>query len=90
MPRDFKSFAEKNHEVEQENKDKLNEYQEILDKYKDLDRNSLLSQLMKEAARLKSEGKLDEKSLMSLKNTIEPFLNAEQKEMLEEIIKMLK
>ena len=86
MPRDFKSFVEQNKKVLDENKDKVSEYQEIINKYKDMDQNSLMASLFKEAAKLKREGKLDTNTLNNLKQTISPFLNNEQKKMLDELL----
>ncbi len=86
MPRDFKSFAEQNKKVIDENKDKASEYQEIINKYKDMDQNSLMANLFQEANRLKREGKLDTSTLNNLKQTLSPFLNAEQKNMLDELL----
>ena len=86
MPRDFKSFAEQNKKVLDENKDKVSEYQEIINKYKDMDQNSLMANLFQEAAKLKREGKLDTNTLNNLKQTISPFLNSEQKKMLDELL----
>ena len=86
MPRDFKSFAEQNKKVLDENKDKVSEYQEIINKYKDMDQNSLMASLFKEAAKLKREGKLDTNTLSNLKQTISPFLDNEQKKMLDELL----
>lgn len=93
MPRDFKSFSKEHNKVVDENKkiiednqQKANEYQHILDKYKDMDNNQLMSNLFSEASKLKREGKLDANQLKSLKSTIAPFLNSEQQEMLNSLI----
>lgn len=86
MPRDFKTFAKENKKVMDDNKEKADSYQEILDKYKDMDNNELMSSLFSEATKLKREGKLDSNSLNSLKSTLSPFINEEQKEMLNSLI----
>lgn len=86
MPRDFKSFAKENEKIIEENKEKSNEYNDIINKYKDMDSNELMSNLFSEANRLKSEGKLDDESLNNLKSTLSPFLNDEQKNMLSNLI----
>lgn len=86
MPRDFKSFAKENEKIIEENKEKSNEYNDILNKYKDMDNNELMSNLFSEASRLKSEGKLDNESLNNLKSTLAPFLNNEQQNMLNNLI----
>ncbi len=86
MPRDFRSFAKENEKVLNNNKEKANDYQDILDKYKDMDNNELMSNLFNEASKLKSEGKLDNNSLNSLKSTLSPFLNSEQQQMLNSLV----
>ena len=96
MPRDFKNFSkdhkkvvEENKNIIQENQDKASEYQNILDKYKNMDNNELMSNLFSEASKLKREGKLDSNQLNNLKSTISPFLNSEQQEMLNSLIKTI-
>lgn len=86
MPRDFKSFAKEHQNVMEENKTKTEEYQEILNKYKNMDNNELMSNLFTEASKLKKEGKLDGNTLNGLKSTLSPFLNNEQQEMLNNLI----
>lgn len=86
MPRDFKSFAKENEKIINENKEKANDYQDILNKYKNMDSNELMSNLFNEATRLKSEGKLDSQSLNNLKSTLAPFLNSDQQDMLNNLV----
>ena len=90
MPRDFRSFAKENQKdtekILNENQDKVNDYQDILNKYKDMNQNDLMSNLFKEASKLKQEGKLDTETLNNLKSTLAPFLNSEQKEMLNNLV----
>ena len=89
MPRDFKNFVKDQEKIIDENKDKANDYQNILNKYKNMDNNELMSNLFSEASRLKSEGKLDSNSLNSLKTTLAPFLNNDQQNMLNNIVEAL-
>ena len=90
MPRDFKSFAkEHKNEAEKiinENKQKASEYQDIINKYKDMNQNDLMANLFSEATKLKQQGKLDQSTLNNLKSTLTPFLNSEQKEMLNNLV----
>ena len=86
MPRDFRSFAKANENVINENKEKANEYEDILNKYKNMDNNELMSNLFKEASNLKQQGKLDNNTLSSLKSTLAPFLNSDQQDMLNSLI----
>lgn len=86
MPRDFRSFANDNKKVMDNNQDKVNEYQSILDKYKNMDSNQLMANLFSEASKLRQEGKLDDNTLNNLKSTLSPFLNNEQQNMLNSLI----
>ena len=86
MPRDFKSFVKDQEKVLNENQAKANDYQDILNKYKNMDNNELMSNLFSEATRLKSEGKLDSESLNNLKSTLAPFLNNDQQNMLNNLV----
>ena len=85
MPRDFRSFAKEN-KVINENKAKAEDYEEIINKYKNMDNGELMANLFREASRLKQEGKLDSATLNTLKSTLSPFLNSQQQEMLNELI----
>lgn len=69
---------------------KKNEYEEIINKYKDKPQEELENDLMNEAERLKSEGKLSSSQLENLSNTISPFLNQQQKDLLQTLIGKLK
>ena len=93
MPRDFKSFAKENknttNQTENTNHDTTQEYQDIINKYKDMNSSDLMSNLFSEANKLKSQGKLDENSLNQLSNTLSPFLNTEQKQMLNNLVKAI-
>lgn len=90
MPRDFRSFAKENHKESEkiinENQEKASEYQDILNKYKNMNQNDLMANLFSEASKLKSEGKLDTSTLNNLKSTLSPFLNSEQQEMLNNLV----
>ena len=70
MPRDFKNFVKDQEKILEENKDKANNYQDILNKYKNMDNNELMSNLFSEASKLKSEGKLNAENLNNLINAI--------------------
>jgi len=86
MPRDFKTFAKENENILNDNQEKTKEYENILNKYKNMNSSELMSSLFSEASKLKSEGKLDSNSLNNLKSTLSPFLNSEQNEMLNSLI----
>ena len=86
MPRDFKHFANEHKNILDDDKEKTEEYQEILNKYQNMNSDDLLSNLLNEASKLKSEGKLDSKSISDLQGTLSPFLNDQQKDMLKSIV----
>lgn len=89
MPRDFKSFANEHKDTLEKDKDKVNEYQNIIDKYKDMSSGELMQNLFQEASKLKQQGKLDHNQLDNLSSTLSPFLNNEQKDMLNNLIKAI-
>lgn len=89
MPRDFKSFAKENEKVVNDNQAKADEYQDILNKYKNMDNDELMTNLFREASKLKQEGKLDSQTLNSLKSTLAPFLNNEQQDMLNSLVRAI-
>ncbi len=86
MPRDFKDFIRENQKTTNQEDDKVKDYQKIIDKYKDMDQNSLMTTLFEEASKLKQQGKLDSNSLNGIKTTLAPFLNDQQKQMLNELV----
>lgn len=86
MPRDFRNFANEHKNILNEDKEKTAEYQEILNKYKNMNSDNLMSNLLNEANKLKSEGRLDSKSISDLQGTLAPFLNDQQKDMLQSIV----
>ena len=86
MPRDFKSFANENKNILNENKKQTEDYQNIINKYKNMNSSELMSNLFSEASKLKKEGKLDNETLSSLSSTLSPFLNNEQQNMLSSLI----
>lgn len=89
MPRDFKTFAKNKEKVENilnENQEKVNVYQDVLNKYKNMDQNELMSNLFSEATKLKKDGKLNNDTLNNLKTTLAPFLNSDQQNMLNDLV----
>lgn len=71
------------------NKD-FSEYEDTINKYKNLSQNELYTELFNQANQLKSQGKLDENTLNTISNTLLPMLNDEQKQLLNGIIEKLK
>ncbi len=68
----------------------FSEYQQTIDKYKDLSQQELYGELLKHANDLKSQGKLDSNTLNTISNTLSPMLNDEQKQLLETLINRIK
>ena len=90
MPRDFKTFAKENHQqaekILNENQEDASKYEKIINKYKNMNQNDLMSNLFSEANKLKKEGKLNAETLNNLKSTLSPFLNSNQQEMLNNLV----
>ena len=88
MPRDFRSYAKENQNSEKilNNQEQTKQYEDIINKYKNMNQNDLMNNLFTEANKLKKEGKLDSDSLNNLKSTLSPFLNSQQQEMLNNLV----
>lgn len=65
-------------------------YEDIINQYKNLDQNSLMAELLRQASKLRQEGKLSADKLESLEKTLSPMLNAEQRQILSEIVEKLR
>lgn len=87
-----KHFKEKNTEHDFNNipKEDVNNIEENLKKYQSMSQNDLMSELVKEAGRMKANGSLNESSLENLKSTLSPMLNDQQKNMLDSILDQIK
>ena len=68
----------------------FSQYQDTINKYKDLSQQDLYKELFNQADQLKSEGKLDQNMLNTLSNTLSPMLNDEQRELLNNLINRIK
>ena len=68
----------------------FSEYQDTINKYKDLSQEDLYSELLSQANNLKSQGKLNMDMLNQISSTLNPMLNEDQKQMLNSIIERLK
>ena len=71
-------------------KQDFSEYQDTINKYKDLSQQELYSELFNQASSLKSEGKLNTQMLDQLSTTLGPMLNDEQKQLLTSLIERIK
>lgn len=97
---DIREFYKSNSEKQQQfnsapqgdnkNTKDFSSYNETINKYKDLSQDQLMSELLSQASNLKSQGKLDTSGLEQLSSTLGPMLNAEQQQMLNQIIDKLK
>ena len=59
---------------------------ELVDKYKGMDENELMKNLLSETRRRKADGSFDMASIRNGMNAILPMLNGEQKKRLYEIV----
>ncbi len=76
--------------VKEENSEEKKEYENILNQYKDLNSEQLQDELYKKANELKQNGNLTNEQLEGLNSTLAPFLNDEQKKLLENLVNRLK
>lgn len=63
-----------------------NNYEDMINKYSSYNQDDLLKELHSQASMLKSQGKLDNNTLLQMKNTIMPMINPSQIETLDKII----
>lgn len=68
----------------------FSEYQDTINKYKDLSQQDLYKELFTQASELKAQGKLDQNMLNTLSSTLGPMLNDEQRELLNNLIDRIK
>ena len=77
-------------EIFKKNSENVNNLQESLAKYQNLSHDQLMSELFKEAGRLKQNGSLNESSLKMLQSTLSPMLTNEQNQQLSDILNKIK
>ena len=68
----------------------FSQYQDTINKYKDLSQEDLYSELLSQATDLKAQGKLDTSMLEQISTTLTPMLNDEQKQLLNNIMNKIK
>lgn len=66
------------------------DYQDMIDKYSKLSSDELMQEFIKMTAKEKSAGRLNEKEMTQIKETLSPYLNREQTKNLNTIIDMVK
>lgn len=81
---------EASEEILNEHSETVNNLQESLNRYQNLSQDELMTELFKEAGRLKQNGSLNENSLNMLQNTLAPMLNNEQNKQLKDILNKIR
>lgn len=74
------------------NEQKLSEQdlEKLIDKYSELDNDTLMKEFLKITLEKKKQGKLSDSELNVLKNSILPYLNESQKQSLNSILEIVK
>lgn len=74
------------------NEQKLSEQdlEKLIDKYSELDNDTLMKEFLKITLEKKKQGKLSDNELSVLKNSILPYLNESQKQSLNSILEIVK
>ena len=88
----FSDFINENKEQTNFNKEDIKDNEQLedmIDKYSAYSSDQLMSEFMKLTIEKKKRGELNKNELMSIKETIAPMLNAEQKSNLDKIINMV-
>ena len=68
---------------------KQDDLEKLIDKYSKYDSNSLMSEFLKLTLEKKRRGELKKDELQSIKQTIYPYLDNEQKQNLDNLINMV-
>ena len=99
---DFENFCENFHDTKQEKPQPKTEQKtekqtfddadikEKIERYQSLNSSQLMTELLKEVNKQKSSGNLTNEKLESMMNEISAFLDEEQKNKLQDILKMLR
>lgn len=79
-------FSKQNNNVN--NQSKTNDFNivELVSKYGNLSQEELVSEFFKQVEKQKSEGSFDKNKIVSIANTLLPFLNSNQKELVKSIL----
>jgi hypothetical protein len=88
--KDFNAQSSEQYSSNPHQNQDFSEYQNTINKYKDLSQNELYSELLNQASSLKSQGKLDDSTLNTISTTLSPMLTDEQRQLLNNIIEKLK
>lgn len=86
---DFKTFS--NNYTPPKNEPKpsaeqtTQDYEQTINKYKDLSQQELMTELLRQTQAMKSQGRWDEQNMQKMTDTLMPYLNNEQKNMLHNI-----
>ena len=68
----------------------FSDYQDTINKYKNLSQDELVSELFNQASDLKAKGKLNTDMLNQISTTLTPMLNNDQQQLLNELVSKLK
>lgn len=82
---------ENNNEINQRNDENINKekMEDLIDKYSSYNANELMNEFLKLTNEKKKKGELNQSEINSIKQTISPFLNDEQKNNLDQIMNMV-
>ena len=92
QPKSFgnKNMFENSEQILEKNAENTKQIEENLKKYQNMSQNELMSELFKEADKIRNRGGLDNNSLNVLRSTLAPMLSTEQNELLNNILNKLK
>lgn len=90
---DFKTFSNNYNPTKEETKmqedETTQDYEQTINKYKDLSQQELMAELLRQTQTMKSQGKWNEENMQKMTDTLMLYLNDEQKVMLKNIMDSL-
>ena len=84
---DFKTFATnyKTGDKKNEKATQNDNYDSMIKQYEGMSQDQLVDELLSQTRRLKNDGKWDSKEMDKIAYTLAPYLNEQQKQMLEQL-----
>ena len=95
---DFRDFANNykpkekattNTDNKSNNTSSQGQYEDMIKQYENLSQDELMSELFKQSAEMKSQGKWNNAEMEKIANTLTPYLNNQQRQMLANLTQQL-
>lgn len=76
--------------IKNDNSDQVEQIENLMEKYKNLNQEELMQEFLRESKKQKQKGELNDTKLESIKQTLTPFLSADQQKNLDYLMGIIK